>query len=244
MAVSFPAESRRCLGELWNFRARTNLRLWEEKGEVCKEVWENKFVFGKGKWWLSWLEQRAPCLSHLAEGRGVRLWLLLSPRPTLGSSPGEDRRDSLVTQFPQNHFPKLPPFWRWFWQNFRWTLVCYPHYFNFVVRSRQPKNSLVVPLPKPFRMVFSSTPRESCDLDLHREAEALRSCDRAGRWVLRYYSTLQEILHPNPHIWQHLPLSKSLTPSRESNLDTLLKVRISPLSLNTILPKNNLNIFL
>lgn len=50
-------------------------------------------------------------------------------------------------------------------------MVCYPHYFNFVVRSRQPKNMLVVPLPKPFKMVFSSTPRESCALDLHREAE-------------------------------------------------------------------------
>lgn len=68
--------------------------------------------------------------------------------------------------FHKTHFPKLPTCWRWL------SLVCSPHYFNFVVRSRRPKNSLVVPPPKPVRMVFSSTPRESCDLDLHREAEA------------------------------------------------------------------------
>lgn len=39
------------------------------------------------------------------------------------------------------------------------------------MRSRKPENSLAVPLAKAFRIVFSSTPRESSALDLHREAE-------------------------------------------------------------------------
>lgn len=135
---------------------------------VC--VWE-----GKGRWWLSSLEQRAqngPVSVTMGWGFGLRL--LPSSRPTLVSSLGEDGRDSLVTQLPQNPLPGTPTIPEVaLWQTFRWTLVCYPHYFNFAVRSRQPKNSVVVPLPKPFRMVFSSTWRESCDLDPHREAEAI-----------------------------------------------------------------------
>jgi len=44
---------------------------------------------------------------------------------------------------------------------------------SFAGKSRQPKNCVVIPLTKPFREVFSSTPRESCDLDLHGAAEAI-----------------------------------------------------------------------
>lgn len=152
---------------------------------VC--VWE-----GKGRWWLSSLEQRAqngPVSVTMGWGFGLRL--LPSSRPTLVSSLGEDGRDSLVTQLPQNPLPETPTIPEVaLWQTFRWTLVCYPHYFNFAVRRRQPKNSVVVPLPKLFRMVFSSTPRQSCDLEPHREAEA------AGEAVTEQGGELWDIFLP------------------------------------------------
>lgn len=71
-------------------------------------VWE-----GKVSVLLGAEHRMAPCLSPGAEGRGVRLRLLPSSRPTLVSSPGEEGMIHSLHNFHKTHFPELPPFWKW-----------------------------------------------------------------------------------------------------------------------------------
>lgn len=155
-----------------------------------------------------------------AGGRGCDRCLHLDPHWSLLLGRTEVTHS---LQFPQNPLPSMNShhFWRWLFGRLLGGL-CNPHYFCLAGKGRQPKNSVVVPLTKPFREVVSNTPRESCDLDLHGGAEAIgEAMAEQGvepRGLSSYFSAPQNILHlhPHPHVGQHPPLSKSPSPETQT----------------------------